>query len=300
MHKSSRFIFWGLTVCVFSILVGLPLAQMYPSKVSLTEMLTGPSAVHLLGTDNLGRDVLVRLQGAVLGAVLPTWCVIVGAHILGILTACLQIASGASIIRRILFSPLQILSVLVLSVPLGIVVFYTSAIFEKASFSAFLMAVGVVMFFSTYVFLHNLYNEHEKLGYWMASKSLGASSAFRLLEHGMLRNWKPSLFRLVCFQLKIGVAAEAAVSYLGYATQEPAPSFGNIIASHFDLLLKGNFFVPLVTAAAMLFTSIVPESFIGLWAFFNEEVRPKTFLRRSTHQRTALEETSGSVKVAPK
>lgn len=228
-------------------------------------MLDAPSSAHLLGTDNLGRDLMTRIQTAIQDAVLPTWAAILAAHVLGLFLGALQVSCDSTLIRRFFFSPIYLLALVVMSVPLGIVVFYSSVAFERASFSAFLMAVTVVMFFSTYIYLVNLYKVNEKLGFWTASKSLGASTRFQLVHHGIFRNWKDSLLRLLCFQLKVGVAAEAAVSYLGYATQEPSPSFGNIIASHFDLLLKGNFFVCIIVAAVMLFTSLVPRCIIALF-----------------------------------
>src|SRR5437016_1761994 len=52
-----------IIVCVFAAMaLAAPLASTYdPEQTRLEQKLLGPSPVHLLGTDHLGRDILARL-----------------------------------------------------------------------------------------------------------------------------------------------------------------------------------------------------------------------------------------------
>src|SRR5438132_7827236 len=52
-----------IIVCVFAAMaLAAPLASTYdPEQTRLEQKLLGPSPVHVLGTDHLGRDILARL-----------------------------------------------------------------------------------------------------------------------------------------------------------------------------------------------------------------------------------------------
>jgi len=66
------------------------------------------------------------------------------------------------------------------------------------------------------------------------------------------------------FQLRVAVAAEASLSFLGFGIQEPQPSFGNMLSSHFDLYLKGHWSVLLVIVGGLALAALFPASLAAL------------------------------------
>lgn len=53
----------GIVLVVVVVAIGAPwLAPYSPTKFNLETILAGPSAAHLLGTDELGRDLLSRVM----------------------------------------------------------------------------------------------------------------------------------------------------------------------------------------------------------------------------------------------
>ena len=51
---------------------------------------------------------------------------------------------------------------------------------------------------------------------------------------------------ILIFHMKMAVVIEASLSYLGFGVQEPQASFGNMLASHFELYLRGQWQIMLL------------------------------------------------------
>jgi peptide/nickel transport system permease protein len=77
----------GVTACAAVALflaVALPPWQEWlGGRVDLAHALAGPSLAHPFGADALGRDLLGRLAGALRGAVLPLWGVVIAGTLCG-------------------------------------------------------------------------------------------------------------------------------------------------------------------------------------------------------------------------
>ena len=59
---------------------------------------------------------------------------------------------------------------------------------------------------------------------------------------------------------------EVSLSYLGFGVQEPNPSFGNMFKSHFDLILRGDFYTVFVIVGFMIITLAVPKIIFNLFS----------------------------------
>lgn len=69
----SRLYFHWTVTWLFLCLVLIPWGNFLSSDIDLKNTLSLPTFNHPLGTDNLGRDLVLRLSGAFLGVVLPLW-----------------------------------------------------------------------------------------------------------------------------------------------------------------------------------------------------------------------------------
>ena len=216
---------FGVAVLIVLVTAGLlaPLIAPYdPIQVAAGPPLAGPSIAHLLGTDDLGRDVLSRL--------------IHGARIS--LNVSLLSAAGA----------------LVVAVSLGLAAGYMGGVLDAliarafdtlAAFPDILLGVGLVAVLGTgvanvviAVALVNvptlgrvtrsavLVERGEE--YVVAARALGASD-LRLIARHVLPNILPPLLVQTTIILGSAVLLEAAFSFLGLGSRPPAPSWGTML-----------------------------------------------------------------------
>ena len=210
----------------FILLLGLlaPLVAPYdPVQQNLDEMLMGPGAGHLLGTDDLGRDVLSRL---IYGAPVSLYaCVLaVGIAVAVGLPFGLVIAFaggwvdavGSRVIDTLLSFPAIVLAIGVTGA-LGISTTH-AMVAVGIVFSPILARVARAQ---TLVVRQALFVD--------AARSFGASPGRIVLRHIAPNALQPVIVQ-VTLSLAMALLAEASLSFLGLGVQPPDPSWGNMLA----------------------------------------------------------------------
>jgi peptide/nickel transport system permease protein len=250
---------------VFLFIIFFPWASYVKSGISLSNMLSGPTSDHFLGTDNLGRDLLLRVTNALWQAVIPMWATVLLGTGLGL---SLGIGSIAWCERQPNCRPLvesaKVVGALLGSIPVGVVAFAWAAYEEKAGLFPVAATLFAMFIVRSFLQVHNLFLESERLGFWEAHRSIGGSLVDRLVRYGLWSQWQGPIIDSLCFQLRVAVTIEASLSYLGFGIQEPNASFGNILASHFDLALKGQWYTMLVVSVALLLSAQFPASLFSV------------------------------------
>lgn len=274
--RSLRLAIDFLVVTAFLLLAFFPWSAFLSSKVSIMHQLEWPSAAHWLGTDNLGRDLLIRLSDAVTFAVLPLWLGIITLSIVGTAVAILFLSSVSKNSR------LQTLTDIVLSgaasIPVAMFAFLFAVVFESSHLWMVILSVGFILSIHSFLFIRGLYLKSEKLGYWQAHAATGGRRRSRIVRYGVFSHWKHDILGNMTFYLKVGITVEAGLSYLGFGVQEPHPSFGNILASHFDSYLRGNWFVLAITAAGFVLCAYFPAAVFNVGRFVTSlTARPKAY-----------------------
>lgn len=213
----------GLAVIVVTALLAPLLAPFDPIEQHLDARLRGPSGSYLLGTDNLGRDVLSRLMHGLRPSLLSGLAAVALAAVSGTvigLTAgyCggLVDAVIGRIIDLLIAWPAIFLAlglVLILGPgPLGVVL--AIALAELPVFARVIRAIA----------LANVRTEHVE-----AARSMGASG-WRIMRKHILPFAVAPLIVQFAIAAPLAVIAEASLSFLGLGTQPPNPSLGLIIS----------------------------------------------------------------------
>lgn len=257
----------GLDLTIIAIFIGvalLPWEQFVTNRVNLTNILAPISLQHPLGTDNLGRDLVTRIHLAITDTVLPLWILVLVSCLGGGAVAVANLVlRGRYVIVRFVGLLIDLMAIIVVSIPVGILVFYYTLSFERAGFLPVALALSVIFAFRTYFEVINLFKESSALGYWQAHQALGGSLWYRVLRYGILGSWKWSLLNSLSFNLTVVVTIEASLSYLGFGIQEPVASFGNMLASHFDIYLKGQMELLIILIGAISLTATFPISLVN-------------------------------------
>ena len=215
----------GLSVILFMLAIaalGPIMLPTDPDAISLSETLQPPSWAHPIGTDELGRDVLVRLLhgGRVSLAVgIGTAVLAVG---FGALVGAVAGYSGGwldEIISRVVD--------LFLSFPLVVVALVLSAFMN-------LDIVGIVLLIAAFSWMSvaRLVRGHvlslREREFVIASITLGASGS-RVLRSHLLPNTLPVVLVAAALLVPYAILIEAALSFLGAGIQLPTPTWGNML-----------------------------------------------------------------------
>ncbi|HRW11089.1 MAG TPA: ABC transporter permease [Caldilineaceae bacterium] len=216
----------GLIVVAFLILVGLfaPwLAPYDPIQQHEGMELTAPSAQFLLGTDELGRDLLSRIiYGARISLVVGVAAVAFGA-VVGISTGLLAGYSGGwgdAIVMRIWDTVMAFPGIL-----LGIAI---AAILGPGLFNAGI-AVGILSMPSYARMARAGMLTEQNRDYVIAARAMGTGRLRIIFQH-ILPNALAPILTQVALGMAGAVFLEAGMSFLGLGAQPPRPSWGSMIA----------------------------------------------------------------------
>ena len=207
-----------------------PLIAPYPiTAQDVDNTLAGPSAQHLLGTDDLGRDVFSRMvHGA--AATLYASALAVGIAVLlglpvGLLAGYLGgwVDDGISRFIDALLSFPSIVLAIAVTGALGI------------GLTNGMIAVGIVFSpqLARLVRARALVVRQEL--YVDASRCFGASTARILWRHVLPNTVQPVIVQITLL-LAAALLAEASLSFLGLGIQPPNPSWGSMLARAYQNL----------------------------------------------------------------
>lgn len=213
----SRLALVGLAIVGLTALVGL-VAPLFvtadPVAMNFGALLKGPSGVHLLGTDQFGRDVLARLVwGARLSVSIGAVAVAVALFV-GVPIGALSGYAGGAIDNVLMRCMDALLAFPALLLALGLV-----AIMGPGS-SSTTLAIGIVYTPGVGVVLAERPQEYVR-----AAHALGQRDRWVLIRH-IMPNCVSALLVQASVNFANAMVIEAGLSFLGIGTPPPTPSWG--------------------------------------------------------------------------
>ncbi|HNY66822.1 MAG TPA: ABC transporter permease [Deltaproteobacteria bacterium] len=193
-----------------------------PSAIDVDNILASPSAGHLFGTDELGRDVFTRmLYGA--GISLKVGFVAVGiATLIGVLLGAVSGYYGGwvdMVIMRFVDIMLCFPSFFLI---LAVIAFLEPSIFN------IMAVIGLTSWMGITRLVRAEFLSLKERDFVLAEKAMGASAPRIIFLHIL-----PNAMAPVLVSATLGVASavlvESALSFLGIGVQPPTPSWGNIL-----------------------------------------------------------------------
>ena len=214
---------FGVIILFILAAVFAPLLTPYTyDEMDLANRLAPPSAAHLLGTDEGGRDVFTRLlygaRVSLLIGIVPTLLSMAIGAALGIVAGFAGGKTDTVIMRiaDVMLAFPSILLAMVLMYMLGdglINVFLTLSIVNWASVARVVRAETLRL---------------KELEYVEAARVIGVSRNRILLRH-ILPNCIPTLIVLFTLNVPSSILTESSLSFLGLGVQPPAASWGLMV-----------------------------------------------------------------------
>ena len=199
------------------------LAPYPPDAVELGRRLLPPGPQHLLGTDDLGRDVLSRMiHGArvslAVGFLATALSLVVGSF----LGAIAGYYGGAAdwIVSRLIE--------LVLCFPFLLLVLAIVAMFHPSIWTI-LIALAITSWTTEARFVRAEFLRIRELEYAQAARASGARDPRIIFRH-LLPNALGPVLVSASFGVASAILAESALSFLGFGVALPAASWGSILA----------------------------------------------------------------------
>jgi len=219
-----------LVICLAVIALVAPLISGYaPDGQSMAEKLQPPSRLHLLGTDELGRDVFSRMIFGSRISLSVGFAAVLISTLIGLLVGAVSGYFGGWIDQFFMRLVDIVLSVPALFFILMLVVFLGPSIFN----------VMVIIGLTTWTDLARLVRAEvlslKNREYVLAARASGASHARIIIRH-ILPNAMAPVFVSVTFGVAGAILIESGLSFLGLGVQPPDPSWGNILTSGKDYI----------------------------------------------------------------
>jgi peptide/nickel transport system permease protein len=249
----------GLLIVLLFIVVALlaeVIAPYSPTDINAVNSLQGPSADHLFGTDEFGRDVFSRV---VFGSRVSLLVCILSVGVSSLIGITFGIASGyfggwldlvvMRVVDAIFAFPVVLLAIAVVAV-LGPGLENTTI----ALGIVFAPAYARVARAAALVIMQEQYIE--------SARSVGASHA-RIIGREVLPNTVPVLIVETTLLFAIAILMEAGLSFLGLGAQPPAPSWGTMLRTGRDFLEIASWLA--IAPGVAIFVTVLGLNLVGDW-----------------------------------
>ena len=243
-----------LLALLVAVVVGPYLSPHPLDAVQLTNRLKPPSGTHLLGTDEVGRDVLVRvLYGGRVALVVGLGSALLGA-LIGVV-----IGAVAGYVGRWVDPLLMRFTDIMLSIPtLPLLLVLArfiggSTLSMVAILSAFgWMALARIVRGSTLSI--------REMDYVTAARVIGVGHRSIILRH-VVPNAMAPIIVYTTLGISAAILAETSLSYLGLGIQPPEPSWGNMLSNAQQYMQSAPWLV--LTPGLFIFLTVIAVNFLG-------------------------------------
>jgi peptide/nickel transport system permease protein len=270
-HKLAMF-FLVVIVLLIVMAVAAPLISPYnPETQDLSGFYEPPSAQHLFGKDDLGRDIFSRIiwgsrVSLLVGFSVAALSILIGT-IMGTLAGFFGGRTDALISRFIelmLSLPtlplLLVISGLLATSDLPGVLAVKNAL--GSSFSVVLIVSVIALFgwMGTARLVRGEALKLRELEYMDAARALGARSTRLMLRH-MVPNLLPVIIVQATLDVGGAILTEAALSFLGFGIQPPVSTWGNMLSNAQEVVLQYPW-IPFFPGLMILIT-VLAFNFLG-------------------------------------
>lgn len=230
------------------------LTSIEPTAIDTETRFAGPSAEHLLGTDELGRDTFSRLlHGGRLALGIA-----VSATIISILVGTAW-GTVAGYVAGRLDKTMMLVADIAMAVPPILFALILVASLGANPFSLAVVIGGLLSMPTARIMRSALLAERSG-DYCLAAQAIGVSRA-RMLVQELLPNTLPTLLAQAAVNVSIAIGIEASLSFIGVGIQPPDASWGTLLQQGYARVYQSGWYVG--SAAAVILLAVWSFSVLG-------------------------------------
>jgi peptide/nickel transport system permease protein len=230
------------------------LAPHDPTAIHASDGLNPPSSIYLLGTDNLGRDILSRIIFAARTSLFVALGSVLVAGAIGVPLGLIAGYAGGkidSVIMRVLDA--------ILAFPVILLAILVVATLGTQTLNLILTIGFVFIPYFTRLVRGNVLTLKEQ-EFVAASRASGADNGY-LVTRVILPNILSPIVVQASLTMSLAVLIEAALSFLGLGVQEPTPAWGSMLQNSQLYLREAPWFV--FSPGICIFVSVLAFNLIG-------------------------------------
>jgi peptide/nickel transport system permease protein len=233
------------------------LAPYNPTTIDPGAFQAGPSHLHVLGTDSVGRDVLSRLIYAARVSLT-----------VGLLAVAIYAAIGTTVgslagyhggVADVLLSRLMDI---VLSFPPLVIILFAVSVFGKPSLWNVIIVLGLLGWPGVARLVRGQLLTLRDQEFVQAARASGAADV-RVIERHLLPNAMAPVLVAATFGTANAILVEAALSFLGMGVQPPTPSWGNMLTDAQSLTVLERMSWLWMPPGFMILISVLAINFVG-------------------------------------
>jgi peptide/nickel transport system permease protein len=217
-----------IIVALFIIAVFAPIISPYdPTSIDVYNVLSPPSKEHILGTDELGRDLLSRIIWGSRVSLKVGFIAVGIAIVIGVFIGSIAGFYGGKI-DGILMRFVDVM----LAFPTFFLILAVISVLEPNIYTI-MVVIGITGWMDVARLVRAEFFTLKERDFVYAAKALGVSN-LRLMFRHILPNALSPVFVAATFGIAGAILTESGLSFLGLGIQPPEPSWGNILTSGKD------------------------------------------------------------------
>ena len=202
-----------------------------PLRQDIARMLEGPSLSYLFGTDELGRDILVRVLYGARTSLLTAAGAVTIAAVIGV-----PIGLVAGFFGGWRDTALMRVVDLLLALPAILLAMALIAVLGRSQLTA-LIAVGMTGIPAFARVTRAQVLSLKSRDFVTAVEAFGGTSSYIMFRTVLPNAWSPILVQMVVLA-SVAILLEAALSFLGVGIPPPTPSWGEMLRAGKDYLYE--------------------------------------------------------------
>ena len=217
-----------------------------PNATDLKARMVAPSAKHLFGTDQLGRDILSRVMAGGRVSMSIAAMALLGTTVLGVVTGMLAgYFEGAS------DAVFNMIAEIRQSMPMMLIMIVFLAVFGSS-----IVTMGIILALAEWVTIFRTVRaktiQEKKMDYVQAAVANGAGN-MRIIFKYIFPNVLPSVIVLAALMIGSVILSEASLSFLWIGVTRPYPAWGRMISDGQGYFSSGKWWVSTFPALAIAF-----------------------------------------------
>ncbi len=226
-----------------------------PANASRWKKPSNAPGWHCLGTDESGRDVLVRIIHGARVSLSVGFVSVFLATVIGLVTGSLAAYYGGRV-DMLISRFLEIM----MCFPSFFLILAVIAVLDRRSIVNIMLVIGLTSWTGVARLIRGEMLRQKKMEYVAASIALGASDTRTIFRH-ILPNAMAPVLVSISFGITGAILTEAGLSFIGFGVTPPTPTWGQLLSETRDSPLA-NWWLA-VFPGIVLFISVLAYNFVG-------------------------------------